>query len=120
MKENISDLIDPKAYKDPKFKKGLVLKFSEATIRITRVDRKNEKTWGEHIKLVNNNKGFSHYEHHLDSTSDMLKEYGVPYCSDCEIPVSEMANNVGHKKAQDREDARLSDGTIIEDEEQIA
>lgn len=114
MKEEITDLIDPKAYGDENFKKGLVLKFSQATIRVTRVDRKNKRAWGEHMELVNHNKGFSHYGHNLDSTEETIKEYGVPFCTDCEIPVSEMANNEGHKKAQEREDRTLSDGTIIE------
>lgn len=50
-KEEISDMIMPQAYDDINFKPGLVLKFTKASIRITKVDRKNKRTWGEHIQL---------------------------------------------------------------------
>ncbi len=107
MKEEITDLIDPKSYEDLNFKKGLVLRFAQATIKVTRVDRKNKRSWGEHVSLVNNNKGFSHYGHIIDATQE------PPFCEDCETPVSEMASNEGHKKAQDRADRILEDGTEI-------
>lgn len=108
MKEEITDMIMDQAYDDPKFKKGFVLKFANATIKITRVDRKNKRSWGEHIKLINHNKGMSHYGHIIDATQN------PPFCEDCEVYVDELATKEGHKKAQDREDRTLSDGTIIE------
>lgn len=115
-KEEISDLFPPAAFEDFEYlKKGKVFEYEGGiVIKVTRVDRKNKRAWGEHIELVNHNKGFSHYGHNLDSTEEAIKQYGVPYCTDCETPVSEMASNEGHKKAQDREDRTLSDGTIIE------
>lgn len=49
-KEEITDMIEDRAYEDKAFKPGFVLKFSQATLKITKVDRKNKRCWAEHIK----------------------------------------------------------------------
>lgn len=114
MKEEISDFIKDEAYEDPAFKKGLVLKLQYATIKITKVDRKNKRCWGEHIVLIDQKTGFSHYGHLLDSTDDTIKKYGVPYCTECEVPISQASTEDGEVKAAERQERTLEDGTVIE------
>lgn len=106
-REDISDMIKSEAYDDPEFKKGLVLKFERTTIKITRIDRKNKRAWGEHIQLHDQRITLSHYGHEVDLTEN------TPFCIDCEVPVSESSTEDGDKKFLDRKDNTLEDGTFI-------
>lgn len=115
-KEEISDMITPEAYDDPEFKKGLVLKFTKATLKITKVDRKNKRTWAEHISLVDQKIGLSHYGHLVDTTGEAMEEHGSPYCTECEVPITEEATRDGKTKAAYRQERTLSDGTEISDD----
>lgn len=103
-KEEITDLIAPEAYDDPLFKKGLVLKFTKTTIKVTKVDRKNKRAWGEHITLVNQKIVGTHQDHEVNSTKEMYDEYGLPFCEDCLVPVDQPSTEDGDKKALDRKD----------------
>ena len=98
-REEISDMIVPEAYDDPNFKKGLVLKFTKATLKLTKVDRKNKRVWAEHISLYDFNKGMSHYGHDVD-TSDPARIY----CNDCKLEISDEATTEGDIKATHRQD----------------
>lgn len=115
--EEITDMIDPRAYEDKNFKKGMLLKFTEASLVITKVDRKNKRTWARHTKTFAQDITLSHYDHNVDPTEEAIREYGCPYCTDCEIPVGEPANTQGKKRAQEREDNTLADGTVIDEKE---
>ena len=103
-KEEITDLISDEGIRN--LKKGQVLKFnyegSITAIRITRVDRKAMRIWGEHINLAEPGKGFSHYGHNLDVTPETVNAYGYPYCEDCEMPVNEQGTLEGDNIAQER------------------
>lgn len=116
-KEEITDILTADGIRSGEFKKGQLLKFeyegSVTCIKITRLDRKNGKAWGEHIEPVNNNVALSHYGHNLDATEEAIREYRVPYCTDCEVPVNAEASADGKRKVQEREDGRLEDGTEI-------
>ena len=103
-KEEISDLIDPSAYDSPDFQKGLVLKFAEATIKITKVDRKNKRTWGEHIVLINNAIVGTHEGHDVDHGKGAYNMFGMPFCKDCKVKIDEPSTEDGEKKALDRKD----------------
>lgn len=98
-REEITDMIVPEAYDDPKFKKGLVLKFTKATLRLTKVDRKNKRVWAEHINLYDFNTGMSHYGHDID-TSDPARIY----CNDCKLEISNEATMEGEIKATHRQE----------------
>lgn len=113
MKEEITDLIKDEAYEDLDFKKGTLLKFTSATIVVTRVDRKNHRTWGRHTSTVSKNLALSHYKHNVDITEETQKQYGAPYCTDCEIPLSQEATTKGKIKDTDRDERTLEDGTEI-------
>lgn len=115
MKEEITDIISDEAYDDPNFKKGLLLKMEKANIVITKVDRKNKRTWGRHIQPVNQGIATTHYGHNIDTTEETQQEFGAPYCADCEVSLNEQATVEGKKKAQEREDITLADGTVIDD-----
>lgn len=112
-KEEITDLVDPKAYDDPKFKKGIALKFERATIKVTKVDRKNKRAWGEHIVLVDQSIVGTHHGHNVDSTQQAFIEYGRPFCTDCQVPVDQPSTEDGDVKALNRRDDELADGTKI-------
>lgn len=99
-REEITDVINDSAYEDPNFKAGLVLKFAKTTIKITKVDRKNKRAWGEHIKMYSINEGYSHYGHNIDNTDPTSV-----YCTDCEVEVSEAANELGETKVAERNEA---------------
>lgn len=90
-REEITDIITPEAFDDPEFKKGIVLKMEQATIRITRVDRKNKRVWGEHIVMVEASNVDSHYGHNVDASEEAIFIQGSPYCTDCNMPVSQMS-----------------------------
>ncbi|UOF80581.1 hypothetical protein [Caudoviricetes sp.] len=117
-KEEITDILTAEGVRSGDFKKGQMLKFeyegSVTCIKITRIDRKNGRAWGEHIEPINNNVALSHYGHNIDTTEETIKEYRVPYCTDCEMPVNNEASDEGKKKAEEREENTLEDGTIIE------
>lgn len=118
MKEEITDILDPANIVAGRFKKGQVLKFDYegtiTTIKITKLDRKNGRAWGQHVELINYKTGFSHYGHLIDATDEAHKQYGAPFCQECEVPVSEPATEDGEKRALDRQDRTLEDGTVIE------
>lgn len=99
-REEITDVIKPEAFDDPNFKKGLVLKFAKATLKLTRVDRKNKRVWAEHMNLYDFNKGMSHYGHDVD-TSDPSRVY----CNDCKLEISDNATEEGEIKATHRQEA---------------
>lgn len=98
-REEITDIIDPFAFEDPKFKPGLVLKMEKATIKLTKVDRKNKRAWGEHIVLVNQAAVAGHYGHLINSTREVLYLYGAPLCTECNVPVGEPTTREGRIKA---------------------
>jgi hypothetical protein len=110
-REEITDLISQQGM--IKLRRGQVLKFnyegSITAIKITRIDRKNWRIWGEHIALVDQKIVVSHTGH------DVTYEEGkTPFCNDCQVPVSEPSTEDGEVKAKEREDNRLSDGTRID------
>lgn len=116
-REEITDLLADKAYTAKNsdgyvFKKNKVLKFnyegSITSIRITRIDRKNKRAWGEHIELVDQKIVVSHTGHDVYYGGD------IPFCNDCGVPVTEPAAEDGQFKAAERQDKELSDGTRIE------
>jgi len=115
MKEEITYIISDEAYDDPNFKKGLLLKMEKANIVITRVDRKNKRTWGRHIQPVNQSIATTHYGHNIDTTEEIQAEFGAPYCTDCEVPLNEQATVDGKRKANERDENTLSDGTVIDE-----
>lgn len=103
-KEDLSDMMIERAYTDKDehgkyvFHKGKVLKFmyegSPTYIKITKIDRKNKKMWGEHITLYDFNAGMSHYGHDVD-TSDMEHVF----CRDCQVEIDQSATEEGEVKA---------------------
>lgn len=107
-KEEITDLIDPSAYDNESlrdtFKVGAVMAFTQATIKITKIDRKNKRTWGEHIVLVNQRIVGTHHEHDVDTSKVAYDFHGAPWCRDCKVPVTEPSTEDGDKKALDRKD----------------
>lgn len=108
-KEEISDVMADKSYtaKDDTgkyvFYVGRILKFSyegsPITIKITRIDRKNKRMWGEHIALYNMDIGMTHYGHDVDSSDNARV-----WCRDCDVEVSEPATEEGEVKALQRAD----------------
>lgn len=98
-REEITDVISDAAYDDPNFKAGLVMKFAKATLKITRVDRKNKRTWAEHINLYDFETGISHYGHDVDT-----KDPAKIYCNDCKVEISDKATREGEIKAAHRQE----------------
>lgn len=121
-REEITDLISDSAYrpiKDGGIKPGQLLKFQLANIKVTKVDRKNKRVWGVHVRLNESKNVLSHTGH------DVLVQPGgspIPFCRDCQLPVTEHSTEDGDKKFLDRRDAQerntLSDGTIVDDPEE--
>jgi hypothetical protein len=97
-KEEITDIIAPEAFEDKNFKKGIVLKLEKATLRITKVNRKEKRVWAEHISLYGLDTAMSHYGHNVDVRAD-----GAAYCTDCECEVDNEATEAGEIKAIKRE-----------------
>lgn len=110
-REEITDLVSDKGIQE--LKVGQVLKFQTATIKITKIDRKNMRIWGEHVALVDQKTSFGHYGHLIDTTEETQREYGAPYCSECEVPITEEPTSAGKKKVAEREERTLADGTEI-------
>ena len=113
-KEEITDILTPEGIKSGEFKKGQMLKFTQTNIKITKIDKKNGRAWGVHVEPMKYHTAITHYGHIIDATDDAMKEYGAPFCEDCEIPVDEEATKEGKKKATERSERTLSDGTVIE------
>lgn len=86
-KEEITDVISEDGY--AKLKVGQVLSFTEATLKITK--KAKGRVWAEHVSTpVDVNTGMSHYGHNVDAS-----EPGVPYCTDCERPIDQLATEEG-------------------------
>lgn len=123
-KEEITDMMQDKIYTertidgDFVFRKGKLLKFRDGNnftnMKITRIDRKNKRVWAQHIKTFDRSVVYQHRRHAVDVTPETTKEYGVPFCTDCGVPVTEPSNEDGEVKALDRADRTLADGTPIE------
>lgn len=103
-REEITDLIDPAAYDDLDFKKGFVMRFTGATIKVTKIDRKNKRAWGEHINLVTQNIVETHDGHDVDHGKGAYDMFGMPFCKDCKVKIDEPSTEDGEKKALDRKD----------------
>lgn len=123
-REEITDLFGPTAYtskKDGKFvfRKGKVLRFEYegtlTTIKVTKINRKAKRMWGEHIELTDPATTAGHYGHFVDSSQEAMEQYGKPFCTDCGVTVDKPANEDGDVKAADRRDRTLSDGTVIDE-----
>lgn len=116
-KEEITDILTVEGILSGDFKKGQMLKFnyegSLTCIKITKLDKKNGRAWGEHISPIAQNVALSHYGHAIDVTKETMEEFGNAYCQDCEVVVSEQATLAGKTKAQHRADRQLEDGTEI-------
>lgn len=107
-KENLSDMMIDAFYTDRgengdyKHKVGTVLKFeyegSPTYIKITKIDRKNKKLWGEHIKLYDFNTGMSHYGHDVDSS-----DTEHIFCRDCQVEIDQASTEDGEVKALTRQ-----------------
>lgn len=109
-REEITDLFNDKIYDDPSYKVGRILKFESATLKITRIDRKNKRMWAQHTELIDRAPVVSHSGH--DVVSD---EYDFPFCRDCKVSITEPSTEDGDKKALDRADRTLADGTVIDE-----
>lgn len=127
--EDITDTIE-------ELKKGYGADFDKLNIKPGRVmgfDYEGSKTYLEigriedgryfakQVEMHEQNTVASHYRHNVDATEETIKEYGSPWCQDCEIPVSEAATVEGKKRYENRKERHLSDGTPIDvepDEEQ--
>ena len=116
-KEEITDLISDAAYrpiKDGGIKPGQLLKFQYANIKVTKVDRKNKRVWGVHVKLNQSKNVLSHMGHDVKVNDP---ENPIPFCNDCEVPVTEHSTEDGDKKFLDRRDDNerntLADGTRV-------
>ena len=120
--EEITDIINqlkerytPANFKKMGIKKGKVLTFGKdentTVLEITKVSK--GRYWAKHIELHEKSTVISHYKHNIDATEEAEREYGSPYCTDCEVPVSEMATPQGKKKFEARKEQYLSDGTFI-------
>lgn len=115
--EEISDILTDKAFlpvKDGGMKKGHLLKFTQASLVITKIDRKNKRAWAKHVETHNHKNVFSHTGH--DVTGGGPGD--LPFCNDCQVNINQPSTEDGDKKALDRRDRRereyLSDGTKIE------
>lgn len=97
-KEEITDVIAPEAFEDKKFKKGLVLKFAKATLKITKVDRKNKRVWAEHVSMYDIDTAMGHYGHDVAQQPD-----GTVFCNDCGSEIDQNATEEGEVKAITRD-----------------
>lgn len=99
-------------------KVGKVLGFdyegSKTYLEIGRIE--DGKTYAKEVELYDPVQTLSHVHHNVDATGE------VPWCTDCEVPVTEPATRAGRAKYETRKERHLSDGTPIEeepDEEQL-
>lgn len=120
MEEEITDVIQglqqrytPANFKKLGIKKGKVLTFdyegSPVVLEITRIT-KDKRYFAKHVELHEPNKVGSHYGHNVDATQN------PPFCTDCEVPVSEWANIEGKRKYEARKERHFSDGTPIDED----
>lgn len=110
--EEISDMMTPETYtakKDGKFVfiKGKLLRFdyegSKTELRVTKIDRKNQRMWAEHVQTGDQFEFIeSHHGHLLDVTKEAYEEFGTAYCQDCEVPVTTPSTEDGEVKALNR------------------
>ncbi len=106
-REEISDVIIDRAYTDKDkegkyvFHVGRLLTFdyegSPIHIRVTKIDRKNKRMWGEHITLYDLNTGMTHYGHDIDASDDTKV-----ICRDCNVEVNQPNTEEGEVKALER------------------
>lgn len=124
--EEITDIIEQlkSRYTDENFKKmgikvGKVLTFgtneNPTILEITKIAK--GRYWAKHVQLHEKSSVISHYRHNVDATEEAEREYGSPYCTDCEVPVSEIATPQGKQKFEARKEQYLSDGTFIGENE---
>lgn len=107
-REDLTDMMIDRAYTDKDehgkyvFYVGRTLHFnyegSPTIIKITKIDRKNKRMWGERIALYDFNTGMSHYGHDVD-TSDPERIF----CRDCEVEISQPNTEEGEVKAIQRQ-----------------
>lgn len=107
-REELTEMFKTEAFDDPRFKKGLVLKFARATIKLTKVDRKNMRVWGEQINLYDFNTGMSHYGHDVDTTDPKNI-----ICRDCKVTIDQESTEDGEVKAAKRQEVEEA----VEDDE---
>lgn len=97
-REEITDLVSDEGIKD--IKVGTILKYqldgTNINIKVTRKDTKAMRIWGEHIDTYDVDNIQSHYGHNLDVTGSL------PFCSDCEIIITEASTIKGTQKHADR------------------
>ena len=102
-KEELTDMISENGIKE--LKVGTVLKFeyegSITSIKITKKDTKNMRIWGEHVELMPMDVGMSHYGHQIDRSKD------VPFCTDCQLPVTDYATEEGESAAWGRDSKKM-------------
>ena len=106
-KEEITNILPDQLWDNPDFKKGFVLRFDTATLKVTKINRKTKRVWAEHIVLVEQIVADTHFGHTVDVTEV------PPFCSDCMIPINEGATVEGKAKAKKRDWEELTDGTKI-------
>lgn len=100
-KEEITDILTAEGIRSGLYEKGQLLKFETATLKITKIDKKNGRAWGEHIKTVNGQIVNSHDGHDVGGGGPG----DLPYCNDCKVNIDEPSTEDGEKKALDRKDA---------------
>lgn len=106
--EEISDIIPDKLWENPDFKADFVLRFADdTTLKVTKINRKSKRVWARHVELVEQIVANTHFGHAVDVTEE------PPYCSDCEVYITDGATPEGKTKAEERDANTLSDGTKI-------
>ena len=104
-KEEITDILTPEGIRSGLYEKGQLLKFQTATIKITKLDKKNGRAWGEHVVTVNGTVAGTHEGHDVVSTGPG----DLPFCNDCQRSINEPSTEDGEKKYLDRKDAENED-----------
>jgi hypothetical protein len=118
--EDITDIINdlkarytPENFENMNITVGRTLTFnyegSPVTLKITEITD-DGRYLAEHIDLYEPTAVSSHIHHNVDATGE------VPFCTDCEVPVTDPATPQGKAKFEARKERHLSDGTPIEDE----
>jgi hypothetical protein len=114
-REEITDLMSLEARKHYDIEVGKLLKFRKdneiVAIVVTRMTK--TRMWGVHVEVNDRQVVHSHRGHAVDTTEDTVREYKAPYCTDCEVPVTEPSTEDGEVKAAERRDRTLEDGTVI-------
>ena len=86
---NIGDIIDMSTEKSQRdIKVGITLTFNqEGSIHSYKVMKlgKDGNVWVRPINLMDPN----HYEHDVDGSDETVEKYGVPYCRNCDNPVTQ-------------------------------